>query len=138
MSTKLRLVAGNVRLSEENLLDKDKIKNLSLMVRQLETRCEELQRHLDDIVLRRTGVVEDSVLRRQVYEDIVEDKTDVNCQVSCAKTKDQFFQLKKCKFDIHPNCSVMNWLSLIKTSNQQQMTKVLAERHDTCVRNKRQ
>ena len=74
-------------------MDKDKIKTLSSTVRQLELRCEELQRHLDDIVLRRdhNDDTDHTDNDRDVGEEMVE-RTDVNCQVtmSCKIFATQF------------------------------------------------
>ena len=43
----------NQRLCEDSLLDKEKIRSLSATVQTLEQQCEDLQRCLDEVVLRR-------------------------------------------------------------------------------------
>lgn len=45
---------NNHRLCEDMAFDKEKIKSLSATVQSLEMQCEELQRSLDEVVLRRS------------------------------------------------------------------------------------
>ena len=46
---------NNQRLSEDTILDREKIRSLSATVQSLELQCEELQRCLDEVVLRRSS-----------------------------------------------------------------------------------
>ena len=68
----VELEQTNKRLVEEGLGDKERIRDLGDTVRSLEIKCEELQRLLDEVILRaRPGDTGESLLR-----------PDVTCQVS--------------------------------------------------------
>lgn len=82
------LERGNVRLCEESYLDKEKIRSLTTTVQKLEMKCEELQRCLDNIVLRRTGGQEDRErITGKMFPDADEKKSsteqmqETTCQV---------------------------------------------------------
>ena len=69
------LEKGNTRLKEEAHVDKERVRGLTATVATLELRCEELQRCLDDVVLRRVGSVEDRAAEERHPPGVV-------CQVS--------------------------------------------------------
>ena len=69
------LEKGNTRLKEEAHVDKERVRGLTATVATLELRCEELQRCLDDVVLRRVGSVEDRTAEERHPPGVV-------CQVS--------------------------------------------------------
>ena len=69
------LEKGNVRLKEEAHVDKERVRGLTATVATLELRCEELQRCLDDVVLRGVRSVEDRAAEDRHPPGVV-------CQVS--------------------------------------------------------
>lgn len=69
------LEKGNVRLKEEAHVDKERVRGLTATVATLELRCEELQRCLDDVVLRGVRSVEDRAAEERHPPGVV-------CQVS--------------------------------------------------------
>ena len=79
------LERNNLRMTEEGILDKERIKTLSSTVQTLELKCEELQRCLDDVILRRTGSDRDgerSTLEGSLKrEDPLLARRDYTCQV---------------------------------------------------------
>jgi len=84
------LERNNLRMTEEGILDKERIKTLSSTVQTLELKCEELQRCLDDVILRRTGsdrdgertTLEGSLKR----EDPLLARRDYTCQICTSAT----------------------------------------------------
>ena len=79
------LERNNLRMTEEGILDKERIKTLSSTVQTLELKCEELQRCLDDVILRRTGSDRDgerSTLEGSLKrEEPLLARRDYTCQV---------------------------------------------------------
>lgn len=91
----VELERTNKRLGEEGLGDKERIRDLGDTVRSLEIKCEELQRLLDEVILRaRPGHTGEERLR-----------PDITCQVSavgCTKDNNKCgsdCQAKICKVE---------------------------------------
>ena len=86
------LERNNLRMTEEGVLDKEKIKTLSSTVQTLELKCEELQRCLDDVILRRSGSDRDgermTVGGSVQREDPMMIRQDFTCQVRFTCTFD--------------------------------------------------
>ena len=78
---------NNLRLCEDTAMDKEKIKSLTATVASLELQCEELQRCLDEVVLRRAESDKDRdspvVAKISGDQTVTVLREDARCQVSC-------------------------------------------------------